>query len=121
MTGKIQHNPVTPYHSLIAHYGCRNNESFIVKFEIIIHLKIISHVRIGITPYKTMVYAEFSIQASSSGFITLNHGKFCVYNGLVRGYSYIKQIGVSFFIQGGKYLDSIHLQNEPDLHRVSRI
>ena len=43
----------------IAHYGCRNNDRFTVKFGIIIHLKIICHVRIGIIPSQTMVYAEF--------------------------------------------------------------
>ena len=42
----------------IAHYGCHNNERFTVKFAIIIHLKIICHVRIGITPSKTTVYGE---------------------------------------------------------------
>ena len=32
---------------IIAHYGCPNNERFAVKLAIIIHLKIICHVRIG--------------------------------------------------------------------------
>ena len=44
---------------IIAHYGCRNNKRFTVKFAIIIDLKIICHVRIGITPSKTTVYTEF--------------------------------------------------------------
>ena len=44
---------------IITHYGCRNNERFTVKFAIIIPLKITCHVRIGITPSQTMVYAEF--------------------------------------------------------------
>ena len=54
--GKIQHNLVAS--RIIAHYGCHNNH-YTVKFAIIIHLKVICHFRIGTTPSKTMVYAEF--------------------------------------------------------------
>ena len=42
----------------IAHYGCRNNERFTVKFAIIFHLKIICHVRIGLTPDQTTVCTQ---------------------------------------------------------------
>ena len=51
-----------------------NNKRFTTKFAIIIHLKIICHVRIGITPSETRVYAEF-YHGLNFKAITSNHGK----------------------------------------------
>ena len=53
---------ITLWLPIIARYGCRNHERFTVKFTTIIHHEIICHVRIGVTPSKTTVYAEFWVR-----------------------------------------------------------
>ena len=61
---------ITLYLPIISRYDNCNTKCFTIKLSLIIHLKINCHVRIGITPSKIMVYAEFY-----SGFLTSNHGK----------------------------------------------